>query len=148
MKCTVCGGSELVAGTFKVPFTFKGQEINFSVTGKNCPACGEVTMSLDESDRLQGKMDEFKAKVNAEFVDPSFIVSVRKKLKLTQKEAGELFGGGVNAFSRYEKGSSQPHPSTVKLLQVLDRHPELLPEIYQQVSKKKTPRKPAAVMAG
>ncbi|MEO3102131.1 type II toxin-antitoxin system antitoxin MqsA, partial [Escherichia coli] len=35
----------------------------------------------------------------------------------------------VNAFSRYEKGNAQPHPSTIKLLRVLDKHPELLNEI-------------------
>ncbi|EPA7320535.1 type II toxin-antitoxin system antitoxin MqsA, partial [Escherichia coli O45:H30] len=50
-------------------------------------------------------------------------------LSLTQKEASEIFGGGVNAFSRYEKGNAQPHPSTIKLLRVLDKHPELLNEI-------------------
>ncbi|MCF2965776.1 type II toxin-antitoxin system MqsA family antitoxin, partial [Yersinia pestis subsp. pestis] len=33
------------------------------------------------------------------------------------------------AFSRYEKGKALPHPSTIKLLQVLDKHPELLNEI-------------------
>ena len=104
-------------------------------------------MSGEESDLLQGRANEFKARVNAERVDPTFIISVRKKLKLTQKEAGEVFGGGTNAFSRYEKGSSQPHPSTVKLLQVLDRHPELLREIYTQVPKKKVSKKPATVMA-
>ena len=104
-------------------------------------------MSGEESDLLQGRANEFKARVNAERVDPTFIISVRKKLKLTQKEAGQAFGGGTNAFSRYEKGSSQPHPSTVKLLQVLDRHPELLREIYTQVPKKKVSKKPATVMA-
>uniref|UniRef100_UPI0001C2FA74 HTH-type transcriptional regulator MQSA (ygiT/b3021) n=1 Tax=Escherichia coli (strain K12) TaxID=83333 RepID=UPI0001C2FA74 len=69
------------------------------------------------------------ASVNAETVAPEFIVKVRKKLSLTQKEASEIFGGGVNAFSRYEKGNAQPHPSTIKLLRVLDKHPELLNEI-------------------
>jgi HTH-type transcriptional regulator/antitoxin MqsA len=57
---------------------------------------------------------------------------VRKKLELTQKEASEIFGGGVNAFSRYEKGKAQPHPSIIKLLRVLDQHPELLAEVRNQ----------------
>ena len=41
-------------------------------------------------------------------VDPEFIVSVRKKLNLDQREAAEIFGGGVNAFSRYENGKTKP----------------------------------------
>jgi HTH-type transcriptional regulator/antitoxin MqsA len=35
----------------------------------------------------------------------------------------------VNAFSRYETGKSKPSVALVKLLKVLDRHPELLKEV-------------------
>jgi HTH-type transcriptional regulator/antitoxin MqsA len=55
--------------------------------------------------------------------------SVRKKLALDQREAAEIFGGGVNAFSRYENGKTKPPLSLVKLLKVLERHPDLLAEI-------------------
>ena len=61
--------------------------------------------------------------------DPAFIVGVRKKLHLDQRQAAEIFGGGVNAFSRYENGKTKPPLALVKLLKVLDRHPELLEEI-------------------
>jgi len=44
-------------------------------------------------------------------------------------EAGEIFGGGANAFSRYENGRTLPPVALLKLLRVLDRHPELLDEI-------------------
>jgi len=54
---------------------------------------------------------------------------VRKKLALDQPKAIEIFGGGVNAFSRYEKGKTKPPLAMVKLLKVLDRHPDLLSEI-------------------
>ena len=67
--------------------------------------------------------------MNAAFVDPEFIVRVRKKLALDQREAAEIFGGGVNAFSRYENGTTKPPLALVKLLKVLDRHPDLLDEI-------------------
>jgi DNA-binding transcriptional regulator YiaG len=49
--------------------------------------------------------------------------------ELDQREADEIFGGGVNAFSRYENGKTKPPLSLVKLLQVLDKHPDLLGEI-------------------
>ena len=54
---------------------------------------------------------------------------MRKKLALDQREAAEIFGGGVNAFSRYENGKTRPSLALVKLLKVLDRHPELLEEV-------------------
>jgi HTH-type transcriptional regulator/antitoxin MqsA len=71
----------------------------------------------------------FSKQVNASLVDPDFIASVRKKLELDQREAAEIFGGGVNAFSRYENGKTKPPLALVKLLKVLDRHPELLGEV-------------------
>jgi len=67
--------------------------------------------------------------VNASYVDPAYIAKVRKKLDLDQREAADIFGGGVNAFSRYENGKTKPPLALVKLLKVLDRHPDLLKEV-------------------
>ena len=71
----------------------------------------------------------FNKQVSASIVDPAFIISVRKKLALDQREAAEIFGGDINAFSRYENGKTKPPLALVKLLKVLDRHPELLSEV-------------------
>ncbi|EQD78889.1 transcriptional regulator, XRE family [mine drainage metagenome] len=71
----------------------------------------------------------FNKQVNAAMVNPDFIASVRKKLRLDQQEAAEIFGGGVNAFSRYENGKTKPPLALVKLLKVLERHPDLLAEV-------------------
>lgn len=38
--------------------------------------------------------------VNSAYVDPDYIAKVQRKLDLDQRQAAELFGGGVNAFSR------------------------------------------------
>ncbi len=75
------------------------------------------------------EMQAFNKQINAAIVDPSFIVQVRKKLNLGQREAGEIFGGGINAFSRYENGKTKPPLALVKLLKVLDQHPDLLHEV-------------------
>lgn len=67
--------------------------------------------------------------MNATIVDPKFIAKVRKKLMLDQREAAERFGGRINAFSRYETGKTNPPLALVKLLKILDRHPDLLAEV-------------------
>ena len=75
-------------------------------------------------------MDALNALVAAaKAEETTFIRNVRKKLGLKQAEAGKLFGGGVNAFSEYERGITQPHKSTIALLRLLNRHPELLNEV-------------------
>ena len=130
MKCPNCGTATLVHDTRDVPYTYKGEStILPQVTGDFCPACDESVLEASESRRTMELMLAFSKQVNASFVDPEFIASVRKKLDLDQREAGEIFGGGVNAFSRYENGKTKPPVALVKLLKVLDRHPELLGEV-------------------
>ena len=130
MKCPVCGAAELVRDTRDMPYTYKGESaIIPALTGDYCPACAEVVLDMEEAERFGQQIREFNKQVNAAIVDPQFIVGVRKKLKLDQREAAELFGGGVNAFSRYENGKTKPPLALVKLLKILDRHPDLLNEV-------------------
>ena len=130
MKCPVCGAAELVHDTRDLPYTYKGETTVIpAVTGEFCPACAEGVLDMNESERYGLMISSFHKQVNAAFVQPEFITTVRKKLKLDQREAGEIFGGGVNAFSRYENGKTKPPLALVKLLKVLDRHPELLAEV-------------------
>ena len=130
MKCPVCGAAELIHDTRDQSYTYKGETTLLSaVVGGYCPACDESILDADESQRTMDMMLEFQKQVNAPIVDPRFIVNVRKKLHLDQREAAEIFGGGINAFSRYETGRTKPPLSLVKLLKVLDRHPELLSEV-------------------
>lgn len=130
MKCPLCGGAELLHETRDLPYAYKGEStLITAVRGEFCPACGEAVLDADESARVSAQMLAFNKQVNASMVDPGFIAAVRKKLALDQREAAEIFGGGVNAFSRYENGKTRPPLALVKLLKVLDRHPELLEEV-------------------
>lgn len=130
MKCPVCGAAELVHDTRDVQYTYKGESTLIpALTGDFCPACAEAVLDMAEARRYGLLVREFNKQVNAAFVQPEYIASVRKKLHLDQKEAAEIFGGGANAFSRYETGHTKPPLALVKLLKVLDRHPDLLAEV-------------------
>ena len=130
MKCPVCGAAELIHDTRDLPYAYKGESTVIpAVTADFCPACDESITNMMETERVMREMQAFNKQVNAAIVDPSFIINVRKKLDLGQREAAEIFGGGVNAFSRYENGKTKPPLSLVKLLKVLERHPDLLNEV-------------------
>jgi HTH-type transcriptional regulator/antitoxin MqsA len=132
MKCPVCGAAELIHDTRDLPYTYTGESTAITaVTGDFCPACAESVLDAVESDRVMREMRAFAKQVNAAIVDPEFIATVRKKLSLDQREAAEIFGGGINAFSRYENGKTKPPLALVKLLKVLDRHPQLLKEVRE-----------------
>jgi len=130
MKCPSCAAAKLVRDTRDLPYTYKGETtILPKVSGDFCSACDESILDAAESRRTMNLMLAFNKQVNAAIVDPEFIVSVRKKLDLDQREAADIFGGGANAFSRYEKGKTKPSLALVKLLKLLDRHPDLLAEV-------------------
>ncbi|OOR99728.1 antitoxin [Haemophilus paracuniculus] len=130
MQCPNCFQAELVAQTKDLPYRYKGKEtIIPNVSAQFCPNCSEMVANSRESERIMAEMLAFNKKVNSEFADPHYIQQVRKKLNLDQRQAGELFGGGVNAFSRYETGKSQPPVALIKLLKLLDKHPNLLAEV-------------------
>ncbi len=130
MKCPVCGAAKLIHDTRDLPYVYKGETtIIPAVTAHFCPACDESITDLAETERVMREMRAFNKQVNAAIVDPAFIASVRKKLELGQREAAEIFGGGINAFSRYENGKTKPPLALVKLLKVLERHPHLLNEV-------------------
>ncbi len=130
MKCPFCAAVELVQDTRDMPYTYKNESTVIpAVIGDFCPACGEAVLGVAESKRTSAAMMEFNKQVNASIVAPGFIANVRKKLALDQREAAEIFGGGINAFSRYENGKTKPPLALVKLLRLLDRHPDLLNEV-------------------
>ena len=130
MKCPVCGAAKLIHDTRDMAYTYKGESTVIpAVTADFCTACDESITGASETKRVMDLMLAFNKQVNAAIVDPAYIASVRKKLDLDQKEAAEIFGGGVNAFSRYENGKTKPPLALIKLLRVLDKHPNLMREV-------------------
>jgi len=97
------------------------------VSGWHCPVCGECEFDDGEGKRYSAALTALRERANAERA--AGVLAIRKKLGLRQADAGRLFGGGVSAFSDYERGKTQPHKSTMLLLKLLDKHPELLAEI-------------------
>ena len=130
MNCPHCEQPTLVKVRRDMPYTYKGEKTVLSdVTGEWCPACGKAMLDIDESARIVRDMTAFNKKVNSELYSAKEIAAVRERLRLTQQEAAAIFGGGVNAFSRYENGKTKPPLALVKLLRLLDKYPDLLDEL-------------------
>ena len=127
--CPDCDdGTLLAAGKRDLLFSYRGHALTVpEVSGWHCPVCANCLFDTGEGQRYSAAVDAFCAQVDAE--SATALRATRKKLGLKQAEAGRLFGGGASAFSEYERGKTQPHKSTVLLLKLLDRHPELLAEI-------------------
>jgi HTH-type transcriptional regulator/antitoxin MqsA len=129
MECPTCG-TMMLEKVRDIPFNYNKQTITVeNVAGKECPNCSEFVWTSKEGKKADAAYNKLVQEINLRSPAPKFICKVRKKLKLNQQEAENLFGVGDKCFSRYETGKTKPPESLVKLFQVLNNHPELLNEI-------------------
>ena len=68
--------------------------------------------------------DEAYAQLRGDYA--AHVRDVRKSLKLTQEEAGEIIGGGRRAFNRYERGIVPPSDAAVGLIEILSKNPKAM----------------------
>jgi HTH-type transcriptional regulator/antitoxin MqsA len=122
---------------------YGGQSLTLhSMKGDFCPACGE---GIWDEESYRRYTEAQAAIIRAVKSDVSAdIRRIRKSLKLTQTELSEVVGIGKVAFSRYERGETKPPAPLVKLLKLVERHPDLIAEMHQSYSSpvedRRTPR--------
>jgi HTH-type transcriptional regulator / antitoxin MqsA len=104
---------------------YRGHIYESTIHGAFCNHCHDGFPDNDEHEKIAWKT--FRDKVDAEEI--AELSRFRKKLKLTQKEAALIKGGGHNAFSRYERGEAKPIQAVLNLFKLLDHHPDLLNEL-------------------
>ena len=127
-KCPVCGGGPLRRETREMTFAYKGQQLTYDQPGLWCKVCEEGLLEPSDKEATDPLLADFMAKVEGRLTTGD-IRRIRKKLDLTQRQAGEIIGGGVNAFHRYETGKAYPAKGTENFLRLLDKHPNLLREL-------------------
>lgn len=102
---------------------YKGRKASFDMPGWYCGACGEGVHSgadMKVSDRALNRL-----KADAEGVlTPVEVRRIRKKLGLSQADAGRIIGGGQRAFQKYESAEILASRAVSTALRLLDRHPE------------------------
>ena len=127
-KCPFCEHGVMTRATVQETYTYKGQTLTLEQPGTWCDSCGEGILDRADLKTTEKQIRDFQASVDG-LLPSNEIRRIRKKLHLTQKQAAQIFGGGPNAFSRYERGESSPVRSTSHLLRLLDHHPEHLQEL-------------------
>ena len=128
MKCPACGNPEMAERVKDETLSYGNQSlILHEMHGEFCPSCGEGIWDAESYRRYteaqMALLHGIKGDLSAD------IRRIRKNLKLTQTELAEAFGVGKVAFSRYERGETRPPAPLVKLLMLLEKHPDLLTEV-------------------
>lgn len=126
--CLNCEKGDMVRGKKNAMIKYRGHHATVrAIDGWHCPECGEIEFAGKEGERYAEAMEKLRQKVDSE--EAAELARIRKKLKLSQRRAAAIAGGGVNAFSRYENGKAKPVAAVVNLFRLLDKHPELIDEI-------------------
>uniref|UniRef100_Q07J16 Transcriptional regulator, XRE family n=1 Tax=Rhodopseudomonas palustris (strain BisA53) TaxID=316055 RepID=Q07J16_RHOP5 len=120
-------GLPMVRDTRPMTITYKGQSATIAMPGWYCDESGESIHTGDDMQVSDEALRDLKNK--ADILDGAEIRRIRKKIGLTQREAGAIFGGGPNAFQKYEQGSVTVSKAMSNLLRVLEKHPEEVEEL-------------------
>lgn len=128
--CPLCGEGHLTEQTHDRASDIDG--FRFVVRGLRhslCDHCGETITTPEQSRHNKRAMIRARAQALAERhrverLRPADILRIRKKFGLTQGQAARVFGGGPNAFGKYENADTAPSDGMEKLLRLADAVPE------------------------
>lgn len=93
-----------------------------------CNQCGEEYSTYEQALKGDNSLKTARRKADG-LLAPDEIKAVRKAFALTQAQAAQVFGGGKNAFAKYERGEVRQSVAMDKLLRVVQKHPELIKEL-------------------
>jgi HTH-type transcriptional regulator/antitoxin MqsA len=122
--CNLCHSSNVSILTAKDSFTYKGQKLEFEVEYSVCKACGREF--IDTQQIQKNDVSILNAKKFADgLLSSEEIQEIRNNLGLTQEMASKVFGGGENAFSKYENGKVAQSAAMDRLLRLASEFPSV-----------------------
>ena len=111
--------------------TFAGNEYPVVEEYYYCKNCSHEWVSPAQLKESLAQVTAIKRRAQG-FLAPQDIKDLRERHGLTQKQAAIIFGGGDNAFSKYERGEIYPSAAMDKLMRLFDAIPEVKKRLIQQ----------------
>lgn len=130
-KCAECGSSEFKAFAEADEFQRNGQSYIVDVEYSICNQCGDEVIFSEQIKRNDCLVRDAWRKIDG-LLTAQEIVDLRNKLGLTQQDAAKVFGGGINAFSKYERSEVIQSVAMDKLMRAALVFPELFLWLKQQ----------------
>jgi HTH-type transcriptional regulator/antitoxin MqsA len=119
---------------------YKGTKKKIKTLGLWCESCGEAILTGEPLLAHERAFLELKAEVD-DVMGPKEVAQARQALKLSQRKAGVLLGGGPRAFQKYESGKQAVSTPMSNLLRLLANDPSRLHEIDPADRKRQASRR-------
>ena len=129
ISCPECGGRAINA-TRTDTVEYKGHTAKVKVAGYWCSQCGEAVLDGPALEKRERAYLALRATVEG-VPGPREVAAIRERLRLSQRRAGELLGGGPRAFQKYESGEQQVSVPMANLLRLLEKDPRRLRELTE-----------------
>lgn len=127
MTCPICEHAALSACTYVHEVDCEGVKLQVpGIEHMVCASCGADPVLPAQAKRNQQRVADARREYMG-LLTGEQIRAVREKLGLSQPQAAELFGGGANAFSKYERGETLQSIPMDRLLRLVAANPCLLP---------------------
>ena len=122
-------GEKLFRGVRKVTVRFEGRKRTVDLPGwYPTRKSGDGLHVGNDLAVVDKTLAELKAEVQG-VLKPDEVRAIRLRLKLSQRKAGEILGGGPRAFQKYESGEVLVSKPMAQLLRLLERDPSRLKEL-------------------
>lgn len=128
-RCPDCETGTLNLEKYSDEFEYRGRLLK--VDGLQCWVCNHCGAEIIRPDQIRhGDRLFADARRRADgLLTGQEIVALRKRLGLTQRQAADLFGGGANAFSKYERGDITQSVAMDRLMRLVQKHPHCVEEL-------------------
>lgn len=127
--CPICEAGQLSPAQHDLNIQHAGQTLVVrKLEHAVCDACGADPVLTTQIRRNQCRIADAKRSTD-KMLTSDEIRSLREQLGLTQQDAAELFGGGTNAFSKYERGDVIQSVAMDRLLRLAAAQPALLDQL-------------------
>jgi HTH-type transcriptional regulator / antitoxin MqsA len=130
-KCIECGSSEFEVRIEPDESQRNGQSYTVDVEYSVCRQCGDIVIFSEQIKRNDCVLRDAWRKIDG-LLTAQEIVALRNKLGLTQQDAAKIFGGGINAFSKYERSEVIQSIAMDKLMRAAIDVPDMFMWLKQQ----------------
>lgn len=134
MTCKLCKSENVKRYDEAEAISYKGSIIQVLITYSVCDNCDREFITKPQILRNEAALRSAKKKFDG-LLSAQEIIRARKELSLTQEQASRVFGGGRNAFSKYERGEVSQSAAMDKLIRICLNHRDIFHELSREVEE-------------
>ncbi|HAI70270.1 MAG TPA: hypothetical protein DCM38_12645 [Gammaproteobacteria bacterium] len=132
--CPVCEKGEIIFKKGPSSFCYKGHDFTLEdLEYCECLACQYEIILPEQSTRNEARIRDEHRKIDG-LLTRAEISELRKRLKITQNQAAQIFGERVNAFSKYESGEATQNQAMDKLMKLALNVPQCFEELRKMAN--------------